>query len=212
MMLRRMAEARRIHMELSHLRRTYQGLLLRIVQAARESNKPGFVVVLTSPTQGAGVSRITNGLADALNFTNDRCAIKLDCRHIDFDRYGYGDPVTIDNPASIKPPVWSGDRKNEDMHEVRETLAGALSRFRQLYQYVLIDCPSLRETQDAIRLAPLVDGVVLVVEADRTQKEQLSYAERTVESAKGKILGLVFNKRSYLVPDWLSRRMEAIGI
>jgi hypothetical protein len=50
------------------------------------------------------------------------------------------------------------------------------------------------------------------VEADRTQKEQLSYAERTVESAKGKILGLVFNKRSYLVPDWLSRRMEAIGI
>ncbi len=199
-------------MQLGYLRRTCQGLLLRIVQAARESNKQGFVVVLTSPTQGAGVSRITSALADALNFTNDRCAIKLDCRHIDFDRYGYGDPMTVEDRGGANNPAWRDEEKNDDMREVRETLAGALSRFQQLYQYVLIDCPSLRETQDAIRLAPLVDGVVLVVEANRTQKEQLSYAERTVESAKGKILGLVLNKRSYVVPDWLSRRLEAFGI
>ena len=207
-----MAEARRIHMQLGYLRRTCQGLLLRIVQAARESKKQGFVVVLTSPTQGSGVSRITSALADALNFTNDRCAIKLDCRHIDFDRYGYGDPMTVEAPGGANTTAWRDDEKNDDMREVRETLAGALSRFQQLYQYVLIDCPSLRETQDAIRLAPLVDGVVLVVEANRTQKEQLSYAERTVEGAKGKILGLVLNKRSYVVPDWLSRRLEAMGI
>jgi Mrp family chromosome partitioning ATPase len=75
-----------------------------------------------------------------------------------------------------------------------------------------VDCPSLKEAQDAILLAPLVDGIVLVVEADRTHREQLLYVERSIELANGKIMGHVLNKRSYVVPDWLCRKMEAVGI
>jgi len=77
---------------------------------------------------------------------------------------------------------------------------------------VLVDCPSLQEAQDAVLLAPLVDGIVVVVEADRTRVEQLHNTEKTLESAKGKILGHILNKRAYVVPDWLFRRMEAAGI
>jgi hypothetical protein len=54
--------------------------------------------------------------------------------------------------------------------------------------------------------------MVLVVEANRTQREQLLYAERTIEGAKGRILGHVLNKRSYVIPNWLSFKMEAIGL
>jgi protein-tyrosine kinase len=70
----------------------------------------------------------------------------------------------------------------------------------------------MNEAQDAVLLAPLVDGIVMVVEADRTRVEQLSHAEKTLELAKGKILGHVLNKRAYVVPDWLCRKMEAVGI
>jgi hypothetical protein len=211
-MFGRTAEAEQIHMQVSHLRRVCEGLLLRIVQEARGSGKRGFVVLLTSPNQGAGVSRITNALADALNFVNDQSAITLDCRNMDFDRYGYGEPVRLEESQKRTGGVWRTDPDEDDIRQMQETLAGALNRFRQLHEYVLIDCPSLRETQDAIRLAPLVDGVIFVVEANRTQKDQLRYAERTIESAKGKIFGHILNKRPYVIPDWLSRRMDALGV
>jgi hypothetical protein len=205
-------EKERTDMQLDHLRMICQGLLFRIVQQSRECKNRGFVVVLTSPTQGAGVSRITNALADTLNKSVADCAISLDCRNLSCDRYDLPEPVEanrlqLDNLWHVDVPDsatnWRG---------LPESLAGAIEKFRSKYRYILIDCPSLRETQDAVRLAPLADGIILVVEANRTQKDQLLYAERTIESAKGKILGHVLNKRTYVIPDWLSRKMEAIGI
>jgi Mrp family chromosome partitioning ATPase len=211
-MLGHMMDTERAEMQLAHLRMICQGLLFRIVQQSRECKNRGFVVVLTSPTQGSGVSRITNALADALNKTGGQCAITLDCRNMDCDRYGYADPIDINQRRSTEN-LWQTEMPNGDnWHGVQESLASALDKFRQKYRYILIDCPSLRETQDAVRLSPLADGIILIVEANRTQKEQLLYAEKTIEGAKGRILGHVLNKRTYVIPDWLSRRLEAIGI
>jgi Mrp family chromosome partitioning ATPase len=213
-LLGHMLENERADMQLAHLRMICQGLLFRIVQQSRDCKNRGFVVVLTSPTPGAGVSRITNALADALNKSGPQCAISLDCRNLDCDRYGYGDSIDINRWRSVEG-LWSAEMPHGNgntWHGIQESLAGALDKFRQKYRFVLIDCPSLRETQDAVRLSPMADGIILVVEANRTQKDQLLYAERTIESAKGKILGYVLNKRTYVIPDWLSRKMEAIGI
>jgi hypothetical protein len=209
-----MLENERADMQLAHLRMICQGLLFRIVQQSRESKNRGFVAVLTSPTQGAGVTRITNALADALNKTSGGCAISLDCQNLDCDRYDFPDSIEINRRRGAEN-LWQAERSNgngDNWHGIQEGLAAALESFRRKYRYVLIDCPSLRESQNAVRLSPLADGVILVVEANRTQKEQLLYAERTIEGARGKILGHVLNKRTYVIPDWLSRRMEAIGI
>jgi Mrp family chromosome partitioning ATPase len=213
-LLGHMLETERADMQLAHLRMICQGLLFRIVQQSRDHKNRGFVVVITSPTQGAGVSRITNALADALNKNGSQCAISLDCRNLDCDRYGFADPVDINRWREVDS-LWQAegpDGSGNNWNGIQESLVGALDKFRRKYPYVLIDCPSLRETQDAVRLAPMADGVILVVEANRTQKDQLLYAEKTIETAKGKILGYVLNKRTYVIPDWLSRKMEAIGI
>jgi hypothetical protein len=211
-LLGHMLETERADMQMAHLRMICQGLLFRIVQQSKHCKNRGFVVLLTSPTPGSGVSRITNALADALNKNSPHCAVSLDCRNLDCDRYGFADPIDVnrwrDSDALWQPEATSGDA----WHGLQESLAGALEKFRRKYPYVLIDCPSLRETQDAIRLSPMADGIILIVEADRTQKDQILYAERTIESAKGKLLGYVLNKRTYVIPDWLSRRMEAIGL
>jgi Mrp family chromosome partitioning ATPase len=207
-------EAERAQMQLAHLRMICQGLLFRLAQQqqSREGKNRGFVVVLTSAAQGAGVSRITHALTDALNRAGGQCAIALDCRNMDCDRYGFVDPIDL-NEGRNSDNSWNVPRVAVDSwHGIRESLASILDRFRQQYQYILIDCPSLRETQDAVRLAPLADGTILVVEANRTQKEQLLYAEKTIESAKGTIMGYVLNKRTYVIPNWLSRRMEAVGV
>lgn len=200
----------RADLQIAHLRLICQGLLVRIVQQSAENKHRGFVVAVTSAAQGAGVSHITTALVDALNQYGGQCAIGLDSRNLECQRHDSRETIDLNDP--LMNEALSGDSSGSEWPSRRETLASKLHKFRLKYQFVLIDCPSVRETSDAVRLAPLVDGVILVVEANRTRQEQLLYTERTIEAAKGKILGHVLNKRTYVIPDWLSRRMEAVGL
>ncbi len=192
----------------------YEGLLFRLITQFDQSKSKGHVVMLTSSTPGAGVSQITNSLANLLNRGGGQAAVALNCRHLDHAHRGLTMPANearqngSENGSAIEDSLSAFG----NVHAARESFVISLERLRDKYQYVLVDCPSLKEAQDAVLLAPLVDGIVLVVEADRTRVEQLSDAEKTLVSAKGKILGHVLNKRAYVVPDWLCRRMEAAGI
>jgi len=56
-------------------------------------------------------------------------------------------------------------------------------------------------------LASSVDGVVVVVEAGQSRREEITNAQRTIEQAGGKFLGFVLNKRRYPVPEWLYKRL-----
>lgn len=162
-----------------------EGLLFRVFQQPQNKNdSSGSVVALTSPHPGAGVSQITNVLAEALSRDGDQSAISLCARELSCGESG---------------------------HSSQRTLAIALEEIRHKHRYVLIDCGPMR-TQNAIRLAPLVDGIILVLEANRTQTEQIRYTERTIESVNGRILGHVLNKRTYVIPNWFHRMMDAVGI
>jgi hypothetical protein len=82
---------------------------------------------------------------------------------------------------------------------------GNVQALRLTFDYVLIDCPALSESGEAALLASSVDGLVMVVEANRTRHEQIRQTQRTIEMANGKVLGMVLNKRTYPVPNWLHR-------
>ena len=56
-------------------------------------------------------------------------------------------------------------------------------------------------------LANSVDGVVVVVDAGESRNDEIINAQRTIESAGGKFLGFVLNKRRYPVPEWLYKRL-----
>ena len=80
-----------------------------------------------------------------------------------------------------------------------------MQALRIIFDYVLIDCPALAVSDEAALLASSVDGVVLVVEAERTRHEQIRQATQTLEMANGKILGLVLNKYRDTSPGWRRR-------
>jgi hypothetical protein len=189
-----------------------EGLLSRIFHQPTYDDKRGIVISVTSPQPDAGVSQITHALADALRRGEDECAIAVQCRRL---RHGEAELASpLEGPGLSSQNLWnvaSGGRQG-GWHSTQTNLARALDELRRQYRYVLIDCASMKETQDAVRLASLVDGIVLVIEANRTQKEQILHAERTLESARGKILGYVLNKRTYAVPNWCYRAMDAVGL
>jgi Mrp family chromosome partitioning ATPase len=197
-------------MQTAELSVVCEGLFFKIFQQpADENTNQGFVVALTSPHSGAGVSRITRSIADALGQTADQFSIAVDGRSL---IQGDFEPSEENTPQRPDKDLWQLEKTRENWHGTQANLARALERLRRKYRYVLIDCASMKDAPDALRLAPLVDGIVIVVEANRTQKDQILYAERTIDSAKGRIVGHVLNKRTYVIPAWCYRMMEAMGI
>jgi Mrp family chromosome partitioning ATPase len=82
-----------------------------------------------------------------------------------------------------------------------------VQELRANFDYVLIDCPAIKEAGDVLSLAPFVDGVIIVVEADKTRKDQILHAEKSIEFARGNLIGHILNKRTYLVPKWLYEKL-----
>ena len=73
-------------LQIAHLRMVCEGLLFKIVQQSKDHTAGGFVVAITSPAPGSGVSHITRALADSLRKGGDQVAISLDCWHLEHDR------------------------------------------------------------------------------------------------------------------------------
>ncbi len=64
----------------------------------------------------------------------------------------------------------------------------------QRYDAVIIDSPPVLTVADSNLLAPLADGVVIVVDSTKTRRPQLANTIRSIESAGGRIIGIVLNK------------------
>ncbi|SFE59991.1 capsular exopolysaccharide family [Thermoanaerobacter thermohydrosulfuricus] len=69
-----------------------------------------------------------------------------------------------------------------------------LSNIQKDYDYVFIDSPPVVTVTDAVVLAPVVDGVILVIQAGKTEIEAVSRAKEILESVKANILGVVLNR------------------
>lgn len=70
----------------------------------------------------------------------------------------------------------------------------ALEDATEHYDVVIIDSPPVLSVADANLLVPLTDGVVIVVDAAKTRRPQLAEALRSIESAGGRVVGIVLNK------------------
>lgn len=75
-------------------------------------------------------------------------------------------------------------------HRMEELIA-AVSR---KYDYVIIDTPPTLSVADANLLAPLADGVLLVVDASKTRRAALAQNMKTLEMGGARILGTVLNR------------------
>jgi Mrp family chromosome partitioning ATPase len=58
----------------------------------------------------------------------------------------------------------------------------------------------------------MLDGVIIVVEANKTTSHQLAYLEKTIQGASGVVLGHILNKRTYPIPVWLNTQLERLGL
>ncbi len=95
---------------------------------------------------------------------------------------------TADNPARVYDST--------ELGKVIET-AG------RNFDLVIFDLPAAGEDSSAVRIAGLLDGVLLVVESERVRRQVARRVTEQFEQADVRLLGAVLNKRRQHVPDWL---------
>ena len=76
------------------------------------------------------------------------------------------------------------------------------------YDFLLIDAPPAESSQDGMVLSRKVDGVVMIVEAERTRWQVAANLRDRILKHDGNILGVVLNKRRNVIPQMIYDRFS----
>ncbi len=75
------------------------------------------------------------------------------------------------------------------------------------YDTVIIDAPPIISSPEAAPMTAFADGVVLVVQAGKTKREVVARAMGSVANFKGRIIGVVLNRKRYYIPGFIYKRI-----
>jgi Mrp family chromosome partitioning ATPase len=201
-------------------------LLLANLQRGSQRLREGAAIAFTSASRGEGVSHVSQLFAVEMARYTGRRTLVINAERL--ESLGVEDylqmpwnchPTNIDNlwmlPAKKKKkqfeqpslPKRSFLMRVAKQGEKIDTGLDSVDALRVSFDNILIDCRSLGTSAEAAVLASRVDGVVIVVEAGQSRRDEILNAQRTIENAGGNFLGFVLNKRRYPVPEWLYRRL-----
>jgi len=189
----------------------YRILRAQIIKRIQE--RGGNTIMVTSPLPGEGKTLTAVNLAFtfAREFKQTVLLVDCDLRRQQVHRMlGYdSDKGIIDHLVRDVPMneliVWPGIEKltvisgGETVRESSELLGSprmkelvASMKDRYPDRYVLFDAPPVLSAADALALAPLVDHILLVVQAGKTSVPDVNWALQLLP--KDKILGIVLNR------------------
>jgi capsular exopolysaccharide synthesis family protein len=189
----------------------YQGLRLKL--EGRRQAGTCQVIAVTSAGAGDGKTLTSINLAGALSKDHEARVLLIDAdlrRSSVAPQLGIGPaesaglseliakPQTKLADVTVRPDALSfatipaGETPDSVHHLFRSPrLAALLAEARQQYDYVLLDTPPLVPVFDAALLSRLVDGVIVVVSANKTPRRLLEAALDVLDP--GKVIGIVFN-------------------
>ncbi len=200
----------------------YLELIRNVFQSVNDEGKlQNRVVAFTSSCRGEGVSYVVNTVAKGLATQTQKRVLAVDASGLQDIRLP--DPTQIvrhcsetqlDNlltfPSEGAPNGLVGLRtlsQAGNWYSDPEYRTACLKALRWNFDYIVVACQSLDVSSDATLLAPIIDGVSIVVQAGRTRRGQIQRARQIVENSGGNFLGFVLNQRRYSIPGWLYQRL-----
>lgn len=105
---------------------------------------------------------------------------------------------------SLMPRGSDADQPEQKLYQKLEVV---LARLKEKFRFILIVSDSVYSNSNAVEISPLVDGVVLVLEAEKTRWEVAGAARRRLEQSGGTVVGCIFNNRKYYTPGWIYNKL-----
>ena len=168
-------------------------------------------IVITSSGAGEGKSMTACNLA--LSFAQEsKKVILIDC---DLRRPSIHKKFKISNLLGLSDILVESLKKEDVIYKYNENLSiitsghippnpsemlgsnqisNLIENLKESYDIVMLDSAPLRAVTDAQLLSIKTDGTILVVEAEKTKKEDIIYAKELLAKVDANILGLVLNK------------------
>ena len=111
------------------------------------------------------------------------------------------------NPGIANLTVILAGKRPKNPSELLNTkkMEGLLAQFKTKFDYIFIDTPPIMPLTDACILGPMADGVILVFQSGRTQRDVVKHAESRLYQARAKTIGYVMTNLEYHLPNYLYR-------
>jgi capsular exopolysaccharide synthesis family protein len=168
-------------------------------------------ILVTSALQGEGKSTIVSSLAYLLSQSTKKIILvdgdlRLSAVHKIFDlpnKLGLCDYLLgrAEVDDIIQPTIYpglsviTGGRSTQEPVNLlsSERMKALIQELYKRYDLVLFDSPAILAVTDASVIAPLVDGVLLVVKRAFLGREKLEAALEQLSNVKAKVMGLTIN-------------------
>ncbi|MCR5103077.1 MAG: CpsD/CapB family tyrosine-protein kinase [Eubacterium sp.] len=75
-----------------------------------------------------------------------------------------------------------------------EKFSKMIEKVKEMYDYIIIDCPPLGSVIDAAIVAKVCDGTVIVIEANNISYKAVQNVKKQLDRSECKILGAILNK------------------
>ena len=89
----------------------------------------------------------------------------------------------------------------------RERMRPRLAELRAAFDYVVVNTPPASEYGDAIALGSMVDGMILMLDANATRREVAKRTAAQCSAASVRIVGAVLMNRTFPIPNAIYRRL-----
>jgi capsular exopolysaccharide synthesis family protein len=172
----------------------------------------GQVLLVTSTLAGEGKSLTALNLAKTLASSDERVLlVDADLRRPQLSALvrarrepgladliaGGGRPEdavqTLTAELSLLPAGTPVARNPADLLST-ESFRALLARLRGTYDRIVFDTPPVGAVADALVLAPLVDGVLVVARAGKVTRDAVARVLERLTQARGRVLGIVLNR------------------
>ena len=204
---------------------TEQYKVLRTNFLSLNKGRPPRVVVVTSALHSEGKTITGLNLAVAMAQTVSKPRILLidaDMRRGRISRYlgieqNIGLSELLTGKAQLEDVLFHIDLENlafmasganpQNPSELlgSSNMKNLIDELRGRYDYVLIDTPPIISVTDSGIVGAQVDGVMMVVQAGRTQRGIVDHATELLDQAHAKLIGHVLTNIEYHLPEYIYR-------
>lgn len=199
--------------------------MLRTNIQALNTKHPVRAIAITSSTHSEGKSITSINLAISMaNDLNKKKVLLIDgdLRRPSVSKYlgmptGTGLADLISNGASVNDALLNIGIENltilpagkippnpaELLGSLR--LKNLILQLKQKYDYIIFDTPPAIPVTDAGLIGAQIDGVIMVIKANKTQKGVIKHSQNLLKQAQAKLIGYILTNIQYHIPGYIYR-------